>query len=150
MNIKPEYAYCIGDEYLSEKFDTVKEVLEELVRDFNEEYWEIYNDNVGQFILVDIVEVKDYEDLIHANRIIEDLKEDAYSEYERDDYLDDVDIAAFEKELNKFWRMFKEKNKIYTFYVSKSNTKQTYKVYIKEREYGYDFADYELVEGLKI
>lgn len=140
-----EYAYCIGDEYLSEKFHTVKEVLEELIRDFNEEDWEIYKDNVGQFIFADIVKVKDYEDLIHAHRIIEDLKEDACSEYERDDYLDDVDIEAFEKELNKFWKNFKEKNKIYTFYVSKSGTKKTYKIYIKEREYGYDFVSYELV-----
>lgn len=144
--MKHNYAYCIGDEYLSEKFDTVKEALEELIRDFNEEDWEIYKDNVGQFILVDIVEVEDYTDLIHADRIIEDLKEDAYSEYERDDYLDDVDIETFEKELNKFWKIFKEKNKIYTFYVSKSGTKQTYKVYIKEREYGYDFVSYELEE----
>ena len=150
MKIKPEYAYCIGDEYLSEKFYTVKEALEELIRDFNEENWEICKDNVGQFILVDVVEVEDYEDFIRANRIIEDLKEDAYSEYEGDDYLDDVDIEVFEKELNKFWRMFKEKNKIYTFYVSKIKTKQTYKVYIKEREYGYDFVYHELVEGLKI
>ena len=142
--MKHNYAYCIGDEYLSEKFDTVKEALEELIRDFNEEDWEIYKDNVGQFILVDIVEVKDYEDLIHAHRIIEDLKEDACSEYERDDYLDDVDIEAFEKELNKFWKNFKEKNKIYTFYVSKSGTKKTYKIYIKEREYDYDFVSYEL------
>lgn len=72
------------------------------------------------------------------------MKEDAYSEYEGDDYLEDVDIETFEKELNKFWKIFKEKNKIYTFYVSKSGTKQTYKVYIKEREYGYDFVSYEL------
>ena len=145
MNMKHEYAYCIGDAYLSEKFDTVKEALEELTRDFHEEDWEIYKDNVGQFILVDIVEVKDYEDLIHAHRIIEDLKEDACSEYERDDYLNDVDIEAFEKELNKFWKNYKEKNKIYTFYVSKSGTKKTYKLYIKEREYGYEFVSYELV-----
>ena len=142
--MKHEYAYCIGDAYLSEKFDTVKEALEELIRDFYEEDWEIYKDNVGQFILVDIVEVKDYEDFIHANRIMEDLREDAYSEYERDDYLNDIDIEAFEKELNKFWKNFKEKNKIYTFYVSKSGTKKTYKLYIKEREYGYDFVSYEL------
>ena len=139
-----KYAYCISDEYLSEKFDTVKETLEELIRDFNEEDWEIYKDNVGQFILADVVEVKDYEDLIHAHRIIEDLKEDACSEYERDDYLDDVDIEAFEKELNKFWKNFKEKNKIYTFYVSKNGTRKTYKVYIKEKEYSYDLVDFEL------
>lgn len=144
MNMKPEYAYCIGDEYLSEKFDTVKEALEELIRDFNEENWEIYKDNVGQFILVDVVEVEDYEDFIRANRIIEDLKEDAYSEYERDDYLDDVDIEVFEKELNRFWKSFKEKNKIYTFYVSKSGTKKTYKLYIKEKEYSYDLVDFKL------
>ena len=29
-NAKREYVYCIGDEYLSEKFDTVKEALKEL------------------------------------------------------------------------------------------------------------------------
>lgn len=140
-----EYVYCIGDEYLSEKFDTVKEALEELIRDFNEEDWEIYKDNVGQFILVDIVEVKDYEDLIHAHRIIEDLKEDACSEYERDDYLDDVDKDDFANQITEIWNKYKKDKGIRGYYKAKNTAPLICKIRVNKDRYGdYSFVGYDI------
>ena len=143
-----KYAYCIDDEHLSFEFGSIKETCEGIVSDYYFDDWEINKDEKGEFILVDIVETIDYEDTIDCNHFIEVLVHDACNEINENMeewYLQDININDFELAINEFWKNYKKTRNIETPFQEKSGTKKTYKLYIKEREYGYEFVSYELV-----
>lgn len=144
-----KYAYCIDDEYLSYEFGSIKETCKGIVYNYYSDDWEIHEDEKGKFVLVDIIETVDYEDRIDCDHFIEVLINDACNELGEDAeewYLQDININDFELAINEFWKNYKKTRNIETPFQEKSGTKKTYKLYIKENEYDYDFVSYELEE----
>lgn len=146
-----EYAFYIGDEYLSEKFTDITLLCDRVLEEIDVEDW-IHRDEKGQFVLVDIVETVDYEDRIDCDNFIELLINDACKELGEDVgewYLKDVDVKDFELEINDFWKRYKKTRNINTIHEEKRGTKKTYKLYVEEKVCGYDLVSYEVLNGNK-
>lgn len=123
------YAYFTSTEYLSEKFDTVNETLQDAIES---NIFPIKSDELGEYIIVEVAETGDYEDRIDGEHIIELLINDAWSNMGdvAEDYLYKVNINDFNEKLNEFWKEYKEKNNIGNLYLSKSGTRKLYRAYL--------------------
>lgn len=148
---KTEYAYFIEKQNLSIRFTELKELFKDAImtNDIGTEEWEVYKDERGEFIYLDVAQVADFEDKIDAEHFIELLMNDAIKELGNSVdgwYLEDVDIPKFEIAINKFWKEYKEKARIQKIAYEVEGTKTRYKVYIKQVEKDcYNFVGYEEV-----
>lgn len=136
-----EYAYLLDGEYLSSKFTDINELIESSVEDIIPQDWTVYENEFGEYIVLEVFETEDYEDIVNADSFVEELKNNSDAEW----YLDDVNTNHLQEELNKFWKKYKEDNNITQLYYSGKRV-GTYEVYVSYDGVDYNFLWYEVVK----
>lgn len=139
------YAYVVDDERISEEFTNLKELFSASLEEIIPKDWVIFKDPKGEYIYLEVVETETVDYEIDGEDIIHTLMSNAYGDFGDDVnwYLEDVNIEDFDKELNKFWKNYKERKNIKEMITEKNNTTKTYKVYFKEVcDCSYELVDY--------
>lgn len=142
-----EYAYFTSTEYLSLPFKNIKDLLEEFIR--TEKGFKKFEDKKGKYTLVELAEIEYYEEEISVYSFLEDILNDVNNAREDlcDNYLDNIDTKDLQRELNKFWKSYKKKNKIApAFYLSKKGTRRIYKVYYEEVDGKFKMLSYKKIK----
>ena len=136
------YTYCIGDDKISEEFNSIEEALHSAVDNIYEDGAFVYND---KYILVEVMETEDYNDDFKSKFItlLEDVNETAH--YDGiEDYLDGIDIYDLANHITEIWDKYKKSKGVRNYYKAKNGTQAIYKVYVKKDRDDYYLVNYDV------